>query len=197
MMQALAIRLAGPSDRQPIAGTLAEAFATGPVADWLIPDPSVRLASYHAHALAVYDDAIVHATVHTVDAYVGAAVWYPHDALPATPADPAGPDDEVAERFGQLQLALTWHTPREPHRQLAYLGVHPSLQRRGIGSALLRHQHHHLDHTGEAAFLIATSPGSRDLYLRHGYAVREEFALPAGPPLWSMWREPEGPLGRS
>ena len=41
------------------------------------------------------------------------------------------------------------------------------------------------------AYLNAGSPRSRDLYLRHGFEVTEEFRLPeGGPPLWRMWREP-------
>ena len=35
-------------------------------------------------------------------------------------------------------------------------------------------------------------PRSRDLYMRHGFEVTEEFRLPdEGPPLWRMWREPQ------
>jgi hypothetical protein len=44
------------------------------------------------------------------------------------------------------------------------------------------------------AYLEASSPRARDLYLRHGYTLRPDapFRLPGGPPLWGMWREPAG-----
>ena len=42
------------------------------------------------------------------------------------------------------------------------------------------------------AYLNAGSWRSRDLYLRHGFQVIEEFSLPDdGPPLWRMWRDPQ------
>ena len=191
-MLTLAVRTAGPSDRAPVAGTLASAFATGPVADWLMPVASARLDLYLEYARALYDDAIVHGTVYTADSYVAAAVWYPHDAVADLDSvaevlvEMAG--FEVAQRFGQLDAAMAAVAPAESHQHLAFLGVYPTLQRRGIGTALLRHHHHQLDQTGQAAFLVATSAGSRDLYLRHGYRVLDEVALPAGPPLWPMWR---------
>ena len=34
----------------------------------------------------------------------------------------------------------------------------------------------------------ATDPRNRDLYARHGYQVREPFALPDGALFWPMWR---------
>jgi hypothetical protein len=45
---------------------------------------------------------------------------------------------------------------------------------------------------GTPAYLEASSPRARDLYLRHGYAMRRgsAFRLPEGPLLWPMWREP-------
>jgi hypothetical protein len=50
------------------------------------------------------------------------------------------------------------------------------------------------DAEGIAAYLNAGSTRSRDLYLRHGFEVVEEFRLPfGGPPLWRMWRRPVKP----
>jgi hypothetical protein len=44
---------------------------------------------------------------------------------------------------------------------------------------------------GAPWILNASSPRSRDLYLRHGFAVLSEFRLPfGGPPLWRMRRAP-------
>jgi hypothetical protein len=50
-----------------------------------------------------------------------------------------------------------------------------------------------LDDSGRPAYLEASSPRARDLYLRHGYLPRPgtPFHLPdGGPPMWPMWREP-------
>jgi GNAT superfamily N-acetyltransferase len=81
--------------------------------------------------------------------------------------------------------------PGEPHWYLDSLGVVPELQGRGIGSALMRPMLERCDHERVPAYLNAGSWRSRDLYLRHGFEVIEEFRLPeGGPPLWRMWREP-------
>jgi len=50
-----------------------------------------------------------------------------------------------------------------------------------------------LDRTGSPAYLEASSPRTRDLYLAHGYVLRPgaPFHLPgSGPPMWPMWRDP-------
>lgn len=66
--------------------------------------------------------------------------------------------------------------------------------RRGLGTALLAARHRDLDRSGVPAYLKATSPRARDLYLRHGYTMRpgSAFRLPEGPLLWPMCREPAG-----
>jgi hypothetical protein len=40
------------------------------------------------------------------------------------------------------------------------------------------------------AYLVASSPPSRDLYARHGYRSGELFSVPDGTPFWPMWRDP-------
>lgn len=81
----------------------------------------------------------------------------------------------------------------EPHHHLALLAVEPSFQGRGLGSALLRHHHASLDGAGTAAYLEASSPADCDLYARHGYELRETFALPDGTLFLPMWRLPARP----
>lgn len=83
--------------------------------------------------------------------------------------------------------------PRRPHWYLDSLGVEPESQGRGIGSALMRPVLERCDRDRMPAYLNAGSPRSRDLYMRHAFQVTEEFRLPEqGPPLWRMWREPQG-----
>ncbi|WP_457638057.1 hypothetical protein [Oceanithermus sp.] len=39
------------------------------------------------------------------------------------------------------------------------------------------------------AYLVASSPGSRRLYQRHGFQTLREVRLPRGPAVWPMlWR---------
>ena len=81
--------------------------------------------------------------------------------------------------------------PRTPHYYLDSLGVEPGVAGEGIGSALMEPVLERCDAERMPAYLNAGSARSRDLYLRHGFEVTEEFRLPdGGPPLWRMWREP-------
>ena len=87
--------------------------------------------------------------------------------------------------------ALERHHPHDPHWYLDYIAVEPGGQGVGAGSALLAPMLARCDTEGRPAYLNAGSERSRDLYLRHGFAVRSELRLPfGGPPLWRMWREP-------
>jgi len=88
-------------------------------------------------------------------------------------------------------LSLIEHEhPREPHWYLPFLGVVVEQQGRGIGSVLLEAVLARCDADGLPAYLEATCEDNRRLYERHGFAVRQQLALPEGPPLWAMWREP-------
>jgi len=126
------------------------------------------------------------------------AIWQP---VVDTAPDPAEYDRLItaasgpyARRFQTLQATFAGHHPQRPHHYLAYLGVTPARQCRGIGSALLAHHHAELDAARLPAYLVAVSSRSRDLYLRHGYIIHGEgpFHLPdGGPPMWPMWRNPQ------
>jgi len=200
------IRVAGPSDRDEVCASLAAAFADGPVADWVLPDRSQRRVIYRAYSRLLYDDAIAFGTVHTTNDHSGATVWYwhPRETPPAEPDDgeelaqllaAAVPSELVgaarlaAARLTQLETVLAAHEPDRPHAHLAFAGVWPDRQGEGIGSRLLDYQHRALDHSSTDAFLVATSPRSRNLYIRHGYQVLSRVSQPAIPDLWPMWRD--------
>jgi GNAT superfamily N-acetyltransferase len=71
------------------------------------------------------------------------------------------------------------------------LAVRRDRQGRGLGSTLLGHYHGRLDRRSVAAFLEASSPRARTLYLRHGYRdLGETYDVGDGARLWPMWREP-------
>jgi GNAT superfamily N-acetyltransferase len=83
--------------------------------------------------------------------------------------------------------------PTEPHYYLAFVGVEPRWQGRGIGAALLAPVLARCDEERMPAFLEASSPHNRALYERHAFTVTEEFKLGrTAPPQWRMWRKPQG-----
>ena len=101
----------------------------------------------------------------------------------------------LAARFEAFDAALeARHPVAVPHQHLAILAVRPGQQGHGTGTALLAARHAALDAEGIPAFLQASSPDSRRLYLRHGYIdYGPRIELPGGPALDPMWRQPHDP----
>ena len=68
------------------------------------------------------------------------------------------------------------------------LATRPEWQSGGLGSALLGSVPDRCDRDGMPAYLEACSERN----LQHGFEVSGIVTLPVGPPLWCMWREPQG-----
>ena len=47
-----------------------------------------------------------------------------------------------------------------------------------------------IDRGGFPAYLESSNERNLDLYVRHGFRVTGEVAIPRGPTIWPMWREP-------
>lgn len=163
----------------------------------MVPDPQTRARVLPANFRIFVDHALAHGEVYQTEDRQAVAVWFPRDGDPLP--EPVAYEQRVAAacgeataRFRHLDDLFDRHHPGEPHHHLAFLAVRPNWQRQGLGSALLRHYHARLDGKGVAAYLEATSIGSRDLYLRHGYVLRAAFTLPDGAPIYSMWRPAAG-----
>lgn len=80
--------------------------------------------------------------------------------------------------------------PRAPHAHLVFLGVAPSAQGQGIGSAMLKATLAPLDAAGVTAILEATTERNVALYRRHGFEVSANLELP-GLHVRVMTREPQ------
>lgn len=93
-------------------------------------------------------------------------------------------------RARQLGAKLTQYHPQQPHAHLAFLGVAPAAQGKGVGSAILKATLAPLDAQGTAAYLEASDERNVALYLRHGFEVTGEFDLP-GLHFWTMLRQPQ------
>jgi GNAT superfamily N-acetyltransferase len=194
------VRGAGPGEIGQVVAVLGRAFATGALAEWLVP-ASVpgreALFGRYAQMLAGFMPGEV--MVEVSGDYAGAAVWYPAPGCPAVP----GPQfaravtDAVgcyADRFVALEAALALHHPLDvAHHHLSFVGICPAQWRTGIGSALLAHHTALLDRDGIPAAAIATSPASRDLCRAHNFTVVEEFEVGGGLPLWALTRPSRPP----
>ena len=191
-----AVVRADHADADVLSRLIAEAFCDLAPSQWLIADPAARRRIFPGYFRIYVEHTLASGFVHTTADRAAVALW-----MPAGQDPPDGYDERLAaatghraRRFLAFDAALDHHHPADiPHQHLAILAVRPDRQGQGTGTALLRARHTALDRAGTPAYLEASSPRSRDLYLRHGYVTRPgaPFHLPdGGPPMWPMWREP-------
>ncbi|GAA2599593.1 GNAT family N-acetyltransferase [Dactylosporangium fulvum] len=194
------IRRATLPEVRVLAELVAEAFEPLPVCQWLVPNPAERRRILEDDFEILVHHAVEHGVVHTTDDHTAVAVWY--TGAPEGVPDIPDYDERLlaacgvhTPRFQQLDEAMhKAHPLHAPHDHLVLLAVSPQHQGAGLGGRLLDEHHAHLDRQGVPGYLEASSPGSRALYLRHGYTDFDApFGLPDGgpdPAMWPMWRDP-------
>jgi GNAT superfamily N-acetyltransferase len=193
------VRKATPDDVTRLADALARAFDGDPPMQWFLPNAESRVE----RARNLFDLMLTRVHLerdwcYTTEDVVGGALWVPPgnwrlgivQQLTLLPGMLRVFGRGLARAQRGLAVMEEGH-PRIAHYYLDSLGVVPEWQGRGIGSALMEPVLQRCDIERMPAYLNAGSARSRDLYLRHGFEVSEEFRLPeGGPPLWRMWREP-------
>jgi GNAT superfamily N-acetyltransferase len=183
-----------PSDRDRAISTLTLAFASDPVVRWVFQDAHVYATLFPRIIEAFAGPAFEQGTAFSLQGYAAVALWLPpgvgsDDATMSAlidegAADSARPD--VDGFFGQMGESH----PSFEHWYLPLAGVDPPAQGHGLGSTLLRHALEGCDRDGLPAYLEATSPRSRDLYARHGFAEIGVIQQGGSPPMWPMLRQP-------
>jgi ribosomal protein S18 acetylase RimI-like enzyme len=188
------------ADLDEVARTLSDAFAADPHMDWFMRADarrdSVRLAFFRRFAA----EGLKRGRIERPAGGGAAAIWMPFEWLAPAPLSaelkqlPGMLATTGWSRFGRLMAIradLDAHHPMQRrHAYLWFLGVAPSAQGRGVGSALLRAANTRLDAEGLPAYLETGTTRNVALYRRHGYEVISEHKARAdAPPMWSLWRE--------
>ncbi len=201
--EAATVRKGTALEVEAMAGVLARAFYDDPVFSWVLRSDVRRMKVLRrGFALFLRRLWLAHEQTYTTAGAVGAAVWEPPGQWKAPlgtqlrllPAMIGGFGRHIPRVLSSLTRLEAGH-PREPkfrpHYYLAFLGVDPVWQGRGLGGALLAPVLARCDTEGVPAFLEASTPRNRALYERHGFEVMDEFVLGrSAPPQWRMWREP-------
>jgi GNAT superfamily N-acetyltransferase len=180
-----------------VAGLIAAAFHDDAAAAWQIPDEHQRRALFPG----IFEEYVYHAlgrgAVEITTDLTAAAVWSVETGVPKPAPEPpsgllADALGEAVERVHAFDLALHQREPiGERFEKLALLAVRPGLQRQGFGSQLLAYHLADLDRRLVPAYLEASSEASCELYRRFGFREHgEPIALPDGPQMHPMWREP-------
>jgi GNAT superfamily N-acetyltransferase len=193
------VRDATPADTPRLAQVLSQAFADDPVTAWIFPsehDRLERLGRFYSE-IFLPRMALGRDEIYTDDGLRGVASWTPPgkghmsaiDNLRLLPRLAAVCGRDLPRALRALSY-LESQFPAEPHWHLPFLGVAPEHQGHGVGSLLMRPILDRCDREGSPAYLEASTPRNRALYLRHGFVVLHEIRLPGGgPPMWRMWRE--------
>ncbi len=199
------VRAAAPTDRALIARITAAGFYDDPVMSWALRDDGSRLDQLRQIFGDLVDDMLPdRGLVHLADD-ASAALWrdpsFDHaggaqgGGDPPSPAAPSVPFlPEELERFGLLGEAMAAAHPHEPHWYLFVVSTLPERQGQGLGAAVLQPVLARADREAVPAYLESTSPRNLSLYRRHGFVETGEIALPDGPSLTQMWREPRAAL---
>jgi ribosomal protein S18 acetylase RimI-like enzyme len=185
------------SEQTAAIDTIVSAFSADPVARWFYPDLQQCLEQLPSFVKAFAGAAFEHGSADCVDGCSGAALWLPPGVHPDEKAlvallERTIPECHRTEVFALLEQMDRRH-PSEPHWYLPMIGVVPSKQGNGYGSALLRHALNRCDGDRKLAYLEASSAESSRLYRRHGFELLGTIQVGSSPPLFPMLRRPRRP----
>jgi len=138
--------------------------------------------------------AFEHDTAYVTESFLGGALWLPPRVTPDEAALGRLTTETVQEPTRSECLSILEQMgaahPEEPHWHLAFIGVDPACQGRGIGAALLRHTLARIDEQHLHAYLESSNPANVPLYRRHGFEVVREIRVEGAPPVIPMIRPP-------
>jgi ribosomal protein S18 acetylase RimI-like enzyme len=185
---------ANASDEASILDVLARAFSIDPVAQWIWPDLQQYYMYFPSFVRAFGGKAFAHGSAYYVDGYTGAALWLPPDVHPDENALIALLQRTVSEQiqkdFFQVFEQMGRYHPSEPHWYLPLMGVDPSQQGKGFGSALLQQTLIQCDRDNKLAYLESSNPRNIPLYERHGFELLGNIQVGTSPSIFPMLRRP-------
>lgn len=192
------VRRAHAGDVGTLARVLAAAFADDPVWRWMVAAGTTRTARMQAFfALELEHVALPAGNVWTTADRSGAALVMPPDKWRMPVSAQARHAFPFARVFGRrLPLALGLLTRmearhlRKPHLYLAYVGVDPGAQGRGIGRKILAPMLDEADAQRLPAYLESSNPRNNPFYERLGFTTTDAVRFAGSPPMALMRRDP-------
>jgi GNAT superfamily N-acetyltransferase len=184
---------------------LTRAFAHDPVITHFLDDPARRSIAFPAFFAGVLEEILPFGTVfagYDSDRLIGLAAWLPPEA--------AQPDEAALARSHQHR-ALVRHLfpqtsqalyegfaaagklhPVEPHWYLAFVGIDPPFQGRGVARKLLSLVLKDADAKGLLCYLETPFSATHKFYQDLGFEIRSQESLFQGaPPVSTMLRRPK------
>jgi GNAT superfamily N-acetyltransferase len=191
------IRL-GPQHRDGAIATLAAAFQSDPAVSWIIPDEAERARRLPKMFAWLWDDHQRHGIALGTPGCEAVTLWrlpgkvHHHDPLwPPEVLRLLGIFGRRILRTSTVGDAIGAHLAAgEDWYYLRYAGVRPDCQGQGLGGLTIRAGLAEATAASKPALLETATAGNVGIYLRLGFAVHEEWDVPArdGPHFWSMSR---------
>jgi len=172
--------------------TLVLAFAADPHFRWLYPDAQQYLNHFPDVLRSFAGVAFAGDTIWKFEDMSAIALWLAPGVAPDTAATVAVLEASVpTEKLADLMVAFEQMDnahPQSPHWYLAWIGIDPAHQGRGLGSDLLQRCLEITDSDHLPTFLDTPNPKTVPFYQRHGFDIVGEWAAGACPPVVSMLR---------
>jgi GNAT superfamily N-acetyltransferase len=186
------------------AGVLARAFQNDPPLVYGIPNDADRCRILPLFMVPFLNYGNLFGEVYVTAAKPeSVAIWLPVENLDETPEEDheAGIDTipsiigaEASARFANLVTFVGIYHHRFAagrHLYLQWLGVEPSRQGQGLGSATISPVLRRADAEGLPCYLETFQPRNVPLYQKHGFRIMAEEIEPAsGLPAWFFLRQP-------
>jgi GNAT superfamily N-acetyltransferase len=195
------LRRAGAEDVGRLKSVMADAFFEDPIFGWMMPDDTKRAARLCRYfAIELRHLVLPRGRVWTTDDLAGAALSLPpggwRASLRVTLLE-GGAFGAHLSRAARLAAAIERRHVREPHYYVRDVGVLPTMQGKGLGSALLGPTLSRCDREILPAYLEASSERNAALYERLGFQLIDELRVKGSPPLRLMLRPPDPELTTS
>ncbi|MFL6502581.1 MAG: GNAT family N-acetyltransferase [Nitrososphaera sp.] len=182
------------SDEAHIIDVLVRANWADPAARWVWPDPQQFLMHFPSFVRAFGGKAFAHRSAYYLDGYIGAALWLPPDVHPDENELVTLVQRTVSEQIQNDIITvfedMGCYHPIEPHWYLPLMGLDPSQQGKGFGSALLQHTLIQVDRDNRLAYLESSNPRNIPLYKRHGFELLGTIQSGTSPSIAPMLRRP-------
>lgn len=188
------VRTATVDQSDDVIDALVMAFASDPVARWIYPNPRNYLQHFPELVRMYGGKSFDYDVTNYVEGFAGSALWLPPKVHPDGEAMAELLQNTMPEARQEPTLTafekLEEYHPNEPHWHLPFIGVEPSQQRNGYGSALLEEGLAKCDEEGVPVYLESTNPENVSLYRRHGFEKLGTIEEGEMPPFIPMVRQP-------
>src|SRR6056297_1018319 len=157
-----AVETADETESDKVIDTLVMAFSSDPLVRWLYPNPQDYL-EYFPELLRIFGGkAFEHGTADYVEDFAGSALWLPPEVHPDDEAlaellENSVPEERVDTAQAAFEALDEYH-PDEPHYHFAAVGVDPTRQNKGYGSALIEDRLAKCDEADVPVYLESTNP---------------------------------------